>query len=247
MNGRYLAISIFRGGFMKNRKIFLCMVLALPLGLTAHPGLAAVVTSIPGGTIIPISGVNYSGSGPQTFGPGITWTSTYSDSNFGLSGGYGFSGNGYWTGSIGPMAGLNDSTDAHGVTNTMTFAFSTPVSAVGGFLNYIPGSTNPTTIAVYDASNHLIESFNLTFTTGGGDDTGFFYGFEEPANIISYFTLTDNYVGIVNLTTETSPVPLPGAIWLLGSGLLGLAGLRKRFRGRRGGTTVGGGPTPARL
>ena len=136
------------------------------------------------------------------------------------------------------MAGLNAS------TGTMTFTFSTPVSAVGGFLNYSPGSTNPT-IAVYDASNHLIESFNLTFTTGGGNDTGFFYGFEEYANIISFFVLTDNYVGIVNLTTKTSPVPLPGAIWLLGSGLLGLAGLRKQVRGQRGGTTVGGGPIQA--
>lgn len=29
---------------------------------------------------------------------------------------------------------------------------------------------------------------------------------------------------------EKSPVPLPGAVWLLGSGLLGLLGLRSRFR-----------------
>jgi hypothetical protein len=231
MRGCYPAISIFSGGFMQGRKVLLCVVLALGLGLAIHPAMATVVTAIPGGTVIPMPPDNYFGPGPKTFWPGITWTSTYSESNFGNSGAYNYSSNGGWTGSLGPMAGLNDSTDASGVTNTMTFAFSTPVSAVGGFLNYSPGSTNPTTIAVYDASNHLIESFNLTFTTGGGDDTGFFYGFEESANIISYFTLTDNYVGIVNLTTKTSPVPLPGAIWLLGSGLLGLAGLRKQFRG----------------
>ena len=32
-------------------------------------------------------------------------------------------------------------------------------------------------------------------------------------------------------TLETSPVPIPGAVWLLGSGLLGLAGIRRKVRG----------------
>ncbi|MCX5805515.1 MAG: VPLPA-CTERM sorting domain-containing protein [Proteobacteria bacterium] len=41
---------------------------------------------------------------------------------------------------------------------------------------------------------------------------------------------TGDYAG-VNLTIETSttPVPIPGAIWLFGPGLAGLAGLRRRF------------------
>mgnify|MGYP006308523797 FL=1 len=29
---------------------------------------------------------------------------------------------------------------------------------------------------------------------------------------------------------ETNAVPIPGAVWLLGSGLVGLLGVRKRFR-----------------
>ena len=32
-------------------------------------------------------------------------------------------------------------------------------------------------------------------------------------------------------TLETTPVPIPGAVWLLGSGLLGLAGIRRKLRG----------------
>jgi hypothetical protein len=31
-----------------------------------------------------------------------------------------------------------------------------------------------------------------------------------------------------NLTITNSPVPVPGALWLLGSGLLGLVGLRRK-------------------
>ena len=35
----------------------------------------------------------------------------------------------------------------------------------------------------------------------------------------------------LELIIESSPVPIPGAVWLLGSGLLGLIGLKRRFLG----------------
>lgn len=40
-------------------------------------------------------------------------------------------------------------------------------------------------------------------------------------------------VNVTNLLIErvTSPVPIPGAVWLLGSGLLGLIGLKRKFLG----------------
>jgi hypothetical protein len=220
------------------KKLQLALVLAAILaGSPTRSALAAVVTSIPGGTVVPMPAVNYFGPGPETFGPGITWSSTNASiqggSVFGFTDGYGFSSNGSWDSFIGPMAGVNDSTDAYGVTDTMTFAFSSPLSAVGGFLNYVPFSSNPTTIAVYDSSHTLIESTTLTFLTGGGTDTGQFLGFQESTANISYFTLTDNYVGIVNLTILGSSVPEPGSVTLLGLGLASVGGigwLKKRRR-----------------
>ena len=50
---------------MKVRKLFLGVVLALGLGLAAHPAVATVVTSIPGGTVISMPAVNYFGPGPE--------------------------------------------------------------------------------------------------------------------------------------------------------------------------------------
>lgn len=202
------------------------------VSLLIIPAGAGVVTSLPGGSIVAMPTLNAFGCAPQVFS-GITWSSTnctnQGGSVFGYTGGYGFGGNGSWDGSLGPMAGLNDSFDVYGVTDTMTFMLSSPVAGIGGFLNYLPGSSHPTIIAVYDSSHTLIESFNLTFSTGGGNNTGSFFGFLEAGPTIKYFTLTDNYVGIVNLTTtDTSAVPEPGSMLMLGSGVLALIALRRK-------------------
>jgi len=37
-------------------------------------------------------------------------------------------------------------------------------------------------------------------------------------------------VGSQYMTLETSPVPIPSAVWLLGSGLIGIVGIRRKFK-----------------
>jgi hypothetical protein len=40
----------------------------------------------------------------------------------------------------------------------------------------------------------------------------------------------DETIWVDNIKFEGSPVPVPGAVWLLGSGLVGLVGLRRRSK-----------------
>jgi len=57
---------------MKANKLLIFAMLVFCTCLTAGTATAEVVTSLPGGTIIPMPGVNHiNDNGPETFGPGI--------------------------------------------------------------------------------------------------------------------------------------------------------------------------------
>jgi hypothetical protein len=195
------------------------------LALLVMPAGATVTVGVPGGNLFQPT-VNYFGPGPVTYG-NYTWTSTNATTQggsvYGFNLGYGMGLNGFWNGAIGPMAGVNDSFQVYGVTDTMTFAFTTPVTWVGGFFNYVPGGSTPTTLAVYDTGGVLIENYDLTFNFNNYNlvNAGEWIRFTETTPI-GYFTMTDNYVGVAN------PVPEPSSLLLLGTSVLGVAGLIRR-------------------
>lgn len=209
-------------GKVNNMKRFYALLALSALLFVLQAG-ATVTKGLPNTGTLFVPGVNYYGSGPQVYG-GYTWTSTNAiyqgGSAYGDTDAYGFGANGYWDGSLGPMVGLNDSFDNWSVTDTMTFAFATPVHSVGGFFNYQPGGSTPTTLSVYDTSCNPIESYNLTFLTGGGVNTGEWILFTESTPI-GYFTMSDNYVGVL-------ATPEPGSLTLLGTGVIGLAEILRR-------------------
>jgi hypothetical protein len=204
---------------------------ALVLGLalaTSGAANASTVTSISGGTILPFSALNILTSGPEAVALGVTWSSDV-NSAYGWTGSSGFVSNGNWSGNP-PHVALNS------ITGNMTFSFSTPVSAVGGILNWaVHGVLNygSPSISVYDSSHTLIESLLLSSNNLNLVAPNSFYGFQESTANISYFVLTDGYIGLRDLTVgqAVATTPLPAALPLFATGLgaLGLLGwLRKR-------------------
>jgi PEP-CTERM motif len=207
------------------KKLYALLAVSMFL-LAVQAGATVVIGQV--GSNLPMPSINYFGGGPQTYG-NYTWSSTndgilccQGGSVYGYTGGYGYLANGIWDGALGPMAGVNDSFDVYGVTDTMTFAFATPVSWVGGFFNYVPGGSTPTVLTAYWAGGS--ESYNLTFLTGGGTNSGEWIRFVNEPSPITSFTMTGNYVGV----TGQSVTPEPGTLVLMGSSVLGLAGFLRR-------------------
>jgi hypothetical protein len=186
---------------------------------------ATVIGSLPDGVADPFPLLDIEGNGttipaPVKFDGGITWSTNEAAAVFGYDGGFVFGHNGVWMGLDMSSAVFDGS---------ITFAFSRPVSAVGGFLNYVPYAQaeqiglGPAILSVYDASGHLIQTTQLKFTNAVDSvNSGEFVGFSEKTPI-AYFQLTGGGIGITDLTTVPVPEPATWAFMLAGIGLLSVA------------------------
>ena len=70
-----------------------------------------------------------------------------------------------------------------------------------------------------------IDSFGNPFYFAGVIDTDGFttYTVKTPALAAGHWFADD-------FTFAGAPIPIPGAVWLLGSGLIGIVGIRKKFK-----------------
>lgn len=147
---------------------------------------------------------------------------------------YGLGSNGGWN-TPKTFVGLNGT---FGLGGSMLFEFiNGTVNAVGGFINYAPGSDLDVLVEALDVNGSILESYNINLLapiSTSGTNQGAFRGILRNDADIAAFRLSNSFVVLDDLTfseiTISEPVPEPSTILLVATGLIGLVGFRKKFK-----------------
>ena len=100
------------------------------------------------------------------------------------------------------------------------------------------GNDNPATIEALDSAGDPISGTSFSIVSGSWYQTdyktnlGSYYAFGaayEPDSSTPAYGLRIAREGYDPIS-HSAPVPIPGAVWLLGSGVLGMLGIRRKFK-----------------
>jgi hypothetical protein len=165
----------------------------------------------------------------------------------------------YYSGGAGPNYGVSFGPDAlalisynaggsgnfinapSGSTALFSLSDSFTMNMTAGFstgLSFFYSAAAAGSVSVYDGldgTGNLLASLNLAAMTLPNDLYDVWapigIGFAGIAESV-VFSGNADYIAFDNVTlNSTTPVPVPPSVWLFGSSLLGLIGLRKKFRG----------------
>ena len=218
-------------------------------------GAGATIESFEG--ILPNTPINGTGSlefnnnvtigngAATTFASGVTFTAPLitggsfwngdpfiSDFRFSSAVTNGWSGTGNVTPAVVPdgtaWIGAWQQTPFYEGTRDLEFSFATPVVRAGGYVTGPAGYL--ITMKAYDASGNLLDT--QTISPGSVQNWGNnFLGIQVGnTDLIKTVVFSNVDIGVDKLTFESTHAPLPPSVLFLGTGLLGLLGLRRKLK-----------------
>jgi hypothetical protein len=112
--------------------------------------------------------------------------------------------------------------------NTFTLTFANPVSAFGFYGTDVQDLGGQTVLTFSTAGGDVnVNLFDLVGAQKNGTLNYFAFSSDSLISSVTFHDAGNDGYAVDNISTAT---PIPGAVWLLGSGLLGLIGLRRRTR-----------------
>lgn len=127
---------------------------------------------------------------------------------------------GVGTGTLSPGQSVTLSFDYRGTAGAGAVFFGAVITQASGELS-LNGPLFP------DADPDIWQSFSATFNVGADTSAGVVVEMQAICGAV-LGCVADYYVDNISLVTDVAAVPVPAAVWLFGSGLLGLVGVARR-------------------
>lgn len=124
---------------------------------------------------------------------------------------------------------LNTATGTSGTDDLSTVMFGTPGTIVNGVISYDPFAPVFDVLQIggwqLDLSTLTIDP-NSTTEKLKLNGTGWLFG--DSGEVAATWTFSANSASSYSMSVTATVVPVPAAVWLFGSGLLGLVGIARR-------------------